>query len=487
MNVERNNTVNDFSDDFEAALRRHLKRVNAVAETCAGFDPELASAYVENALGTTARARFENHLSDCTACRRHVVELFRLMPPSERPIITAEPEVEKKAGWLAGLFDFSGWRWNAATLAGACAVLMLGVGLTLVWQRTAQDSNAALVAARPEAQSDAPVPAVQATPAAPEAAGASANQEKAAAQIRADSRTQAPAPLPSITPSVADVATPALPAARDTLALRRRADRAVSVKVSGPGGAAVAGAEVVVKDAATGQTRLATTTDSTGQASLVNLSQLRAGNYQIIAQAPGFVPQQTSLTLDGRDSAGEFAFRLEQRTQSAGYQQSRADETQAAKSAPAAPVSTAAADTTARAETAARDEAKKSDDERRENPRGLNLPRPTPPPRGALAYKESDKPAEPARSKAVTGQAGIAYRPNFGITQTVNGKTFRMEKGIWRDTAYNASDKWPVVRLTRGSEEFDQTIADIPSLRQFFTSLKGHVLVLWQGTVYEVK
>ncbi|MFN7946132.1 MAG: carboxypeptidase regulatory-like domain-containing protein [Blastocatellia bacterium] len=485
MSVERNNTVNDFSDDFEAALRRHLKRVNAVAETCAGFDPELASAYVENALGTTARARFENHLSDCAACRRHVVELFRLMPPAERPVMTAEPAAAGKAGWLAGLFDFSGWRWNAATLAGACAVLMLAVGLTLVWQRAAQDNNAALVAARPEAQSDAPVPTVQATPAAPEAAGASANHEKATAQIKADSRTQAPAPLPSITPSVASAATPALPAARDTLALKRRADKAVSVRVSGPGGAAVPGAEVVVKDAATGQTRLAATTDSTGQASLVNLSQLRAGNYQIIAQAPGFVTRQTSLTLDGMDLNNEVTLRLEPRAQGAGAQQSRANETQAA--AKAAPVSAAAADTTAKAETAARDEAKKSDDERRENPRGLNLPRPTPPPRGALAYKEPDKPAEPARSKAVNGQAGIAYRPNFGITQTVNGKTFRMEKGVWRDTAYNASDKWPVVHLTRGSEEFDQTIADIPSLRQFFTSLKGHVLVLWQGTVYEVK
>ena len=480
MSVERNNTINDFSDEFEAALRRHLKRVNAVAETCAGFDPELASAYVENALGTAARARFENHLSDCAVCRRHMVELFRLMPPSERPVITAEPEVEKQAGWLAGLFDFSGWRWNAATLAGACAVLLLAVGLTLVWQRAARDSNAALVAARP--QTDAPVPAIQATPA-PEAA---ASQAKATTQTKADASAQAPAPLPAVTPAVASEATPALPAARDTLALRRRADRAVSVRVSGPGGAAVPNAEVVVKDAATGQTRLTTTTDSTGQASLVNLGQLRAGNYQIIAQAPGFLPQQTSLTLDGTNLSNEVALKLEQRAWSTGQQPGRADESQAAKAAPAAPVSSAA-DTTAKTETAAREEAGKSDDERRENPRGLKLPRPTPPPRGSLAYKEPDKPAEPARSKAVNGQAGIAYRPNFGITQTVNGKTFRMEKGVWRDTAYNASDKWPVVHLTRGAEEFDQTLADIPSLRQFFTSLKGHVLVLWQGTVYEVK
>ncbi len=483
MSIERNNTINDFSDEFEAALRRHLKRVNAVAETCAGFDPELASAYVENALGTAARARFENHLSECAVCRRHVVDRFRLMPPSERPIITAEPEVEKQAGWLAGLFDFSGWRWNAATLAGACAVLMLGVGLTMVWQRTAQDNHAALIAARPEAQAGDTVPTAQATPA-PEAA---ANQEKAAAQPIADAQAQAPAPRPSITPAVASEATPALPAARDTLALRRRADRAVSVKVSGPGGAAVPNAEVVVKDAATGQTHLTTTTDATGQASLVNLGQLRAGNYQIIAQAPGFLPKQTSLTLDGANLNNEVALKLEQRAWSAGNQPGRADENQAAKTAPAAPVSSAAADTTAKAETAAREETGKSDDERRENPRGLKLPRPTPPPRGSLAYKEPDKPAEPARSKAVNGQAGIAYRPNFGITQTVNGKTFRMEKGVWRDTAYNASDKWPVVHLTRGAEEFDQTLADIPSLRQFFTSLKGHVLVLWQGTVYEVK
>jgi hypothetical protein len=498
--VERNNTVNEFSDDFEAALRRHLRRANAASDECAAFDPELANAWVENALGATARARFDEHLAACGVCRRHMVELFRLMPQAERPVAAQVAEAGKPS-WLAGLarlFDLSGWRWNAATLAGAGALVLLAIAIPLIWQqRYLKQSDSQIAAsARPESEPGSAV--AMATPMPADAGANSAVTQPDSAALResgqsrekvSESRPQTQVPAPSVAPSIVSSATPTLPSVRrDLPAMKQQAGNIISVKVSGPGGAGVPGAQVILKDAATGQTRSMATTDSNGQSNFTNVAQ---GNYQVVAQAPGFLPQQTSnLALDGTRASNEVALRLEQHAQAQMARNQvqategglRADQEQPA-AAKAAGETDQAADKKAGAEA-------KSDEEkqvRRENPRGLNLPKPTPPPRGSLALTETEKSAEAPKAKAVSGQAGIAYRPNFGITQTVNGKTFRLEKGVWRDTGYNPNDKWPVIRLTRGSEEYDQTIADLPSLRQFFTSLKGHVIVLWQGTVYEVK
>ncbi|HWQ33348.1 MAG TPA: carboxypeptidase regulatory-like domain-containing protein [Blastocatellia bacterium] len=499
MAVERNNTINEFSDDFEAALRRHLRRASAASDDCAGFDPELANAYVENALGATARARFDEHLAACGVCRRHVVELFRLMPQAERPVAAHVAEAAKPS-WLAGLarlFDLSGWRWNTAVLAGACAMLLLAIAIPLVWQQSHLKQSDSRIAASARPVSEPGSAVVMATPLPAEAGansavtqpGASAVAERSQSEDRPErSRTEQPqVPAPSIAPSIVSSATPALPSARrDLPAMKQQAGNVISVKVSGPGGAGVPGAQVILKDAATGQTRSTATTDSAGQSNFTNVAQ---GNYQVVAQAPGFLPQQTgNLSLDGSRVSNEVALRLEQNAQ-AQMARTQMQATEAGLRAEQEQPARTAGEADQAADKKAGAEAKTEEEKqtRRENPRGLNIPKPTPPPRGSLALAETEKSSEAPKAKAVSGQAGIAYRPNFGITQTVNGKTFRLEKGVWRDTGYNPNDKWPVIRLTRGSEEYDQTIADLPSLRQFFTSLRGHVLVLWQGTVYEVK
>jgi hypothetical protein len=439
--VERNNTINEFGDELdaglEAALRRHLKRVNAAADTCASFDAELANAYIENALGATARARFETHLGDCSVCRRHVVELFRLTPPAERPApVIAEVAEAKKASWLAGLFDFSGWRWSA--VAGACAVILLALGVSVIRRQSAMRQADSQIAAASAPRSEAREKTAAASPT-PTDALLKSNESQASVPARqqgqqseakeAEVRKQAPVPTPAVAPQLVNNSPPPPPAGgRDiSSAIQQRAVNLPPARPADP-------------------------------------TQIQSG------------PSNNSQNMQRQDF----------------FRQSEAAEVQPQKAEVAAgkeSAQIAAAQTTSDALSDAASAEKKAqagESKDRANPPGLYIPKPTPPP-NALALRERERDEEKPKAKAAPQASGLAVAPRLGITKTVGNKTFRMEKGVWRDTSYNPEDKWPIVRLSRSSEEYDQTIVDIPSLRQFFTSLQGPVVVLWQGTVYQIR
>jgi len=78
------------AQDFETMLRvrldRHRGRMSGRdgggsernADSCRGFDPERASAFLEDALSIADATRYEDHLAGCLACRQAVIELYRL-------------------------------------------------------------------------------------------------------------------------------------------------------------------------------------------------------------------------------------------------------------------------------------------------------------------------------------------------------------------------------------------------------------------------
>src|SRR5262245_23357589 len=84
---ERNKTA--LVAEFETMLRRRLKNGSAPVAACAGFDPDAASAYLEGALGGSHRGGYESHLAGCAACRRHLIELTRLVQSA--PLTEAQP------------------------------------------------------------------------------------------------------------------------------------------------------------------------------------------------------------------------------------------------------------------------------------------------------------------------------------------------------------------------------------------------------------
>lgn len=139
---------------FDALLRNSVRKT-ATPQTmnCSGFDPDTASAYLEKSLSTTALTAFEEHLVGCSSCRKHLIELSRLMPTE---VLTAENSAKERIvapGKLAGIREwFSGWK--LGTLAGL-GIATAAVVLVVVNIRQNRETNVAAV----------PVPVATAMPA----------------------------------------------------------------------------------------------------------------------------------------------------------------------------------------------------------------------------------------------------------------------------------------------------------------------------------
>jgi hypothetical protein len=129
--------------EFETMLRRHLRRGGSPVSACAGFDPDRASAFLEGALGGSARGRYEAHLAGCPACRRHVIELSRLsqlaMQPEAMPVASSRrlqwktSLAEKIDNWI----NPSSWRLNwrlTGTLSAGCAIFIFALTMQPVRQ-----------------------------------------------------------------------------------------------------------------------------------------------------------------------------------------------------------------------------------------------------------------------------------------------------------------------------------------------------------------
>ena len=70
-------------------------------------------------------------------------------------------------------------------------------------------------------------------------------------------------------------------------------------------------------------------------------------------------------------------------------------------------------------------------------------------------------------------------------TRSVAGRTFKKERGIWIDTAYDSSTG--TRNLARGSESFRALVADEPAINTIAEQLDGEVIVVWKGRAYRIR
>lgn len=148
---------------------------------CPGFDADLASSYLEGALGNQWRYQFEDHLAGCPTCRYQLIELSRLAPvaaAAPRPVMAEEetrrPWWEGVTETLAGWRERWAWRWSWP-LAGAAVAAMALLSAGIVWQFRDRSDSLETVAVRqaefpnPGAAgliataNDSPTPAVEPT------------------------------------------------------------------------------------------------------------------------------------------------------------------------------------------------------------------------------------------------------------------------------------------------------------------------------------
>lgn len=408
MALEQHNTA----FEFETMLRRHLSRGGSMVEACAGFDADSASAYLENVLGQTARARYESHLAGCPSCRRHVIELSRFLQLPEivsQPASVTSPETiwSKWKTAVAGWFDVSAWNRGWAT-AGAAAAILLAVAATQLWRQSSATetitANLSQAPANSSAQDSQTLPS--ATPDSLLAGNFAPQQSSTVARL-------AVVPTPDVTPTAT----------------------ANSVFVS----------------------------SSTVPPKEIELGKTLAG-IQVVNP-----PLPVTAATGGRVMTTGFAPNLTNNQPVFTFEP---------PSPPPAPTATDAVATVEPAKIMAPLNPSPSDNPMTRSRRAT--PTPTPKTLGTFSFLPSGKADSERKAELKEIEEGA---PKL-LTVRVRDKIFSFQGGMWVDHAYKPEMAWRVTKLVRDSEEYKQTLAAEPQLKEFFE--RTAVIVIWKDKIYKV-
>ncbi len=439
MATERNNTALEF----ETMLRRHLKSGGAPVAACAGFEADAASAYLEDALGKSARAHYESHLAGCAACRRHLIELARLSqlaPQAEMQPVAVADQAPVWIRWKAavtGWFDFSVWNWKWPTIgaAGTISAILFAMLGAQVWRQMPKPaSDSAAVAAH----SGAEVSLSAASPSpSPEASLPIAGDSTVAYSLpEARSRADARVPKPDVDPQRNEKEIAVVASAKSLNLAAGQADsfdfyaRRSAAMTEAPqlrtamtqGLAAPAPQSVPVGGAERAEHQVVAKLDDRSQAEPVIVTEggARADLTTRIAAPPEYNPM-VSVT---------------EKPQARSKPQNGKVELQPAKS------------------------------KWRERVMGF-LP---------------DRKPEPERKTPLNPDDDESLKP---LTVRIRDKVFRFEQNMWIDQAYRpAVARWRVTRLVRGSKEYERVLADDPQLKEFFDH--GPIIIVWKDKIYRV-
>lgn len=402
---------NNLEPEFDALLKAHVQR-RADSPVCHQFNPDDATAYLERAMGKAVLMQFEEHLASCSVCRRHLIELSRLMPSST---IAAEL-IPAPFSFKDRLTEwFSGWRLGLMAGMGAVAATVLFVAV--VMNRSDSNETASLVAVRQDSAQTAPLP-------------------EAALQN---------APATNTTPS----ASPEL-------------DKKLSDEIATVKGIGARSVTPAISAPSVGESGAIATAPPPPPLPLPATSNVEAERKEATtSQAPaaaGGISQNQIQTLRGQAPSGPEANQFQaERALEMRKREAQAQAAQSADSvAPAKPAAKAIELPAERIVENSKKDAARDEDKK----------------------QASNKTDSRFSSSTESGRVAPAGR-------TVAGKTFRHENGIWVDTSYQPGNNLPVVRLTRDSRVYQQTLKDLPGLKPYF-DLKP-VIVIWQGKVYRVE
>lgn len=136
----------EFDNTFESLLRRvALRKAGEVLpENAAHLDADSLSAFAENALPDTTRARFTAHLADCSDCRQILVNFASIQEAEESEIVETKALSPAQPTWSERFR-----RWfalpNLGYAAAALTVLFVGV-FAFVALQSRQEKQAPQVA-----------------------------------------------------------------------------------------------------------------------------------------------------------------------------------------------------------------------------------------------------------------------------------------------------------------------------------------------------
>ena len=439
MATERNNTALEF----ETMLRRHLKSGGAPVAACAGFEVDAASAYLEDALGKSARAHYESHLAGCAACRRHLIELTRLSQlaaqAETQPVAVAD-QAPARVRWkatVAGWFDFSVWNWKWPTIGAAgtiSAILfaMLGAQMWRQMPKPATDSAAVAAHSGAEVSLSAASPSPSPEASLPIAGDSTVAYSLPEARSRADARV----PKPDVDP--------------------QRNEKEIAVVASDKS-----------LNLAAGQADGQFDFSARKSATLSEAPQLRTAMTQgLAAPAP-----QSVLIGGGERSERQASAKLDDQSQ---------------------PEAVIVVDGGSRADLTGRiaappeynpmisDTEKSQARSRPQNGKAELQPAKSKWRERVMGFLPDHKP-EPERKTPLSAD-DESLKP---LTVRIRDKVFRFEQNMWIDQTYRpAVARWRVTKLVRGSKEYERVLADDPQLKEFFD--QGPIIIVWKDKIYRV-
>ena len=471
--VHQTNNSQKFSEQtpFDVMLRRQLRGAGQAAAPCAGFDADTANAYLERALLSTAQQTFEAHLADCTGCRQHVTALMMLnaqLAPSPVEIPTART-VAQPSLWSRWTSQFNEWRssfdlnWGFAGAGAAMAALLITFTV-YQWQSRTAPTNSADVAQ----VSQAPV----------QQAEFRAGEVSPAGNVMPDS---AIAPL---------IQTNTIMTGNATAAISPLAEKAVGVAPTPPSLPNLSGARphltangFATEAAAPAPMRVI---DSPEESVAFNSAPISAPVISLTANRDFFggsfagngnLQTPVSLSHNGGLNNGLMPGRMNSIEPQPTVSSLNSVKEQLVRQSSMSDLAAVEPHTVAR-EDADKSNAKTGKAELSRTRAIINALTGQ---RSALGFV-AGKGAEARTKEAEKTTSEPQANP---LTKRVNGHLFYFERGFWIDENYRSDTTMPLVKLTRGTERYQNLLIENPTLEQFFQL--GQVIVVWKGKVYEVR
>lgn len=428
MALEQHNSALDLDADFEPMLRRHLARGGSTVTACTGFDFDLASAYLESALSGAARTRYDAHLAGCPACRRHVIELSRLTQslsasPATGPTVIKQGAVTQS--WKAALTVW--WQDLAERFSPGWQWQtwgMAGAALAVVL------GISGLTVWRQMSSERANLAAVttQSVPQAGVLASSSPDLLNPASQ------PSTPEASPAFVGANTATAQPGVPRPRVDVtpqASLPQEDLAVTMRDRGP---------------VNGNPTLAIAPGASA-----------ASNFSFSARSTEALPPAAPSGLIAAVPGRPVPVRMESVPSPSGAEEV---------------IVSAPPDNNARLTPSPSDNPmlKRKSPERR--PAWADRVMGFLPQNNASAERKTESVKEDDES----------LKP---ITTRIQDKVFRFERGVWIDQEYKPTlMSWRVLKLNRGSKEYEQVLAAEPQLKEFFSH--GPMLLVWKNKIYKV-
>jgi len=188
-------------------LRAYVSRPSNPHQKCTDFDPDQANAYIERSLTGASRFHYEEHLSECSACRKNVVALVRLAE-AETPASGAPAREVPRFTLLSGAKQMFGALSQPQWAMVAAAVIVAAISVPLLLTRN-DSQKASLAVAEPSVSEQARSAGAPASPvanptsgnAAPSLVAASKQPEKSDDKNEALARKAPAAPNSSDAPA----------------------------------------------------------------------------------------------------------------------------------------------------------------------------------------------------------------------------------------------------------------------------------------------